>query len=93
MRTTNALPLIIGGDVGGGGSANSTLNGLVDGVRLSSVARYADQDFLPVRRHLADEHTELLLHMDVAQGPWLYDSSPNAAHATTRGAASISYVE
>ena len=92
-RTINALPLIIGGDVGAGGSANSTLEGEIDGVRLSSVARYSGQDFLPARRHLADEHTYLLLHMDAAQGPWLHDSSPKAAHATTRGAASISDVD
>lgn len=88
-RTRNGLPLIVGGDVNGSGGATSTLAGAVDEVRLSSVARYAGERFEPAARHEADEHTLLLLHMDAQQGPWLYDSSPNAAHATLVGAASV----
>ncbi|MEM9801572.1 MAG: LamG-like jellyroll fold domain-containing protein [Planctomycetota bacterium] len=78
-RTRNGLPLVIGGDVRGNGSATSTLDGDVDEVRLSSVARYGAEGFTPTRRFDADGDTVLLLHMDAAFGPFLRDPESRGA--------------
>lgn len=88
-RTTNDFPLVIGGDVDANGRATSTLDGRIDGVRLSSVARYEGERFEPVRRLEADDHARLLLQMDTAFGPWLPDASGRAAHARLAGTARI----
>ena len=58
----------------------SFFDGCIDGVRLSTVARYEGKSFRPVRRHSPDEHTVLLLNMDGATGPWVYDESKSRAH-------------
>ncbi|MCL4742520.1 MAG: metallophosphoesterase [Phycisphaerales bacterium] len=84
-RRTNRLPLMIGADVDGRGAAVSHFDGLIDGVRLSRVARYSGDRFTPERRHAPDGDTLLLLNMDGRVGPWMYDESPNRAHATVRG--------
>jgi hypothetical protein len=84
-RTTNALPFVIGGDVGQGGLPNSFFPGAIDEVRVSKVARYADADFTPARRFEPDADTLLLLHMDGTSGPWFPDGSGRTAHATTAG--------
>jgi hypothetical protein len=86
-RTLNTLPLVIGGDVGADGSANSLYDGLLDEVRISAGARYAGDAVTPARRFEPDEATLLLLHMDGRLGPWLYDSSPSATHPLLKGAA------
>jgi hypothetical protein len=72
----NTLPLIVGGDVAGNGDAVDTLDGLVDAVRISSVARYAGDRFTPPDRHAADEHTLVLLNLDRTIGSYLLDESP-----------------
>ena len=84
-RTTNELPLVIGGDVNRSGSATSTLNGLLDGVRLSRGARYVGERFQPARRHVTDADTVLLLAMDGSLGPWIFDTSPSGRRLTIRG--------
>ncbi|HRQ72876.1 MAG TPA: metallophosphoesterase [Phycisphaerales bacterium] len=84
-RRTNRLPLMIGADVDGRGAAVSHFDGQIDGVRLSRVARYSGERFTPERRHAPDADTLLLLNMDGRVGPWMYDESPNRAHATVRG--------
>jgi len=88
-RTTSALPLIVGGDVSSDGRANSCLDGALDEVRLARGARYTGERFTPVRRHTSDAETVLLLHMDGALGPWLFDSSPAARRATLRAGARV----
>ncbi|MEO0652010.1 MAG: LamG-like jellyroll fold domain-containing protein [Planctomycetota bacterium] len=85
QRTTNDLPLIVGGDVDGRGGATSTLEGELDEVRLSSVARYSGERFTPERRSPSDESTLLLLHMDRAYGRYLRDASGRGAHARVEG--------
>ena len=79
-RTRNALPLVIGGDVDGSGNMVSPFTGHVDGVRLSSTARYQGDAFEPARRHPTDEATVLLLNFDADHGAWVYDESPRASH-------------
>jgi hypothetical protein len=88
-RRTNQLPLILGGDVRGDGTGDSLLVGELDEVRVSETARYGDESFVPERRLSADEQTVLLLHCDAAVGPWLFDSSPDRAHATLVGGARV----
>ena len=70
-RTPNQLPLIVGGDVLQDGRATSTLDGAIDEVRLSRGARYPTAGFQPLRRHVPDDATVLLLQMDGALGPFL----------------------
>lgn len=84
-RTRNDLPLVIGGDVGQGGVANSFFPGEIDEVRVSRVARYTAEKFEPARRFEPDADTLLLLHMDGTTGPWFPDASGRAAHATVAG--------
>jgi len=88
-RTRNELPLVIGGDVGQGGVANSFFPGEIDEVRVSRVARYVGERFEPARRFESDADTVLLLHMDGTSGPWFPDASGRAAHATGAGGARI----
>jgi hypothetical protein len=85
-RTRNRLPLVVGGDVGQSGTANSFFPGEIDEVRVSDVARYTGERFEPARRFENDEHTLLLLHMDGLSGPWWPDASAHSAHATRVGA-------
>lgn len=88
-RTTNELPLIVGGDVSRDGGGNSCLAGALDEVRLSRGARYTGERFEPDRRHAPDAETVLLLHMDGTLGPWLFDSSPSGRRATLRAGARV----
>lgn len=85
IRTRNHEPLIIGGDVGAGGAANSFFAGVIDEVRLSSSARYSGSRFRVARRHAADEDTVLLFNMDATWGPWVPDASGNEGHAVLEG--------
>lgn len=85
-RTRTNLPLLVGADVKGDGSAMSHFDGKIDAVRLSTVARYTDEGpFTPQRRMRADEHTRLLLNMDGTVGMWCYDESSRGAHAKIHG--------
>jgi len=84
-RTQRNLPLIIGGDVGGDGSANSLFDGLIDEVRVSTGARYAGERFQPERRFATDGETQLLLHLDDVVGVWAYDASGAGRHPRLRG--------
>jgi hypothetical protein len=84
-RRTNGLPLMVGAEVNGRGQAVAHFDGLLDTVRLSSVARYDGQRFAPTRRHQPDDDTLLLLDMDQLQGPWVYDGSGRAAHPLVGG--------
>ncbi|REJ72291.1 MAG: LamG domain-containing protein, partial [Planctomycetota bacterium] len=73
--------------------AEQTLNGIdryfhflgvIDEVRISSVARYAD-DYTPVDRFETDRHTMALYHFDEGQGDVLIDSSGNNHHGRIIG--------
>jgi hypothetical protein len=92
-RKMNALPLMIGADVDGEGRAVSKFDGWIDTVRVSTVARYSGERFKPARRLATDTDTALLLNMDGVVGPWLYDESKSAAHATVVGEAAVEAVK
>jgi hypothetical protein len=88
-RGTNSLPLYVGADVDRGGNAMSYFHGMVDGVRLSTSARYAGPSFEPPRRMQPDASTVLLLNMDRVIGIWTCDESGRGAHAILNGSAKI----
>ncbi len=88
-RRTNRLPLIIGGDVDGAGGAVSPFDGLIDSVRLSKVARYSGESFVPQRRLASDNQTVLMLNFDAFVGPLAYDESESMAHARRYGDAKL----
>ncbi len=79
-RTRNGHPFVIGADVNAAGRPVSHFDGMIDGVRLSRVPRYAESGFTPDRRHDPDEDTMLLLNFDAGRGPWTFDESPAGAH-------------
>ena len=85
-RTRNHEPLVIGGDVGAGGAANSFFIGAIDEVRLSNSARYDGPRILPKQRHASDKETVLLFNMDAMHGPWMPDASGRQGHAVLEGA-------
>ena len=85
----NSLPLVIGADVDKHGHGISQFDGLIDGVRLSTVARYTESAFTPARRHAPDDDTVLLLNMEGTVGPWIYDESKSRAHPMLVGDARI----
>ncbi len=58
--------------------------GMIDEVRISSVARY-DKDFVPAARHEPDEDTLALYHFDEGEGDVVKDSSGNNHHGTKVG--------
>jgi hypothetical protein len=87
-RTPNALPLVIGGDVDGEGRAGSHLDGALDDVRLSSVARYTGERFEPARHHTSDADTLLLYTFD-APTPWAHDASATRAHVALENGARV----
>ncbi len=89
VRRPNSLPLIVGGDVDAQGRAVSLFDGKIDGVRLSTVARYSGESFEPERRLASDGDTALLLNMDAMVGPWLFDESPLGLHPTLTGGAKL----
>ena len=88
-RLTNALPLVVGGDVAADGTMTSPFEGRLEEVRLSKVARYS-QDFSPPVRHSSDPETMLLLPCDVAVGSFLPDRSGQKAHAAVTGSVKLS---
>ena len=88
-RTMNKLPLYIGGDVDGNGNLTSPFTGNLDGVRLSRIARYADEQFVPEVRPVGDEQTVFLLNFDADHGVWTYDGSPRKIHPRLQGNPSL----
>jgi hypothetical protein len=87
-RKTNALPLVIGGDVDAQGRGRELFRGRIDDVRISRGARYA-APFAPARDAPPDADTLLLLSMQGTLGPWVEDASERAAHAELRGGARV----
>lgn len=88
-RDRNLLPLVVGGDVTGDGSAVNTFDGEIDEVRLSQCARYTEKSFTPARRLGTDAQTLLWLPMDGMLGPWIPDHSGHGAFATRVGTAKL----
>ena len=88
-RTTNKLSFFIGADPNGAGIPTDHLDGLIDDVRLSSVARYSGNRFTVPTALKTDEHTVLLFRLDEEQAVYLLDDSASQAHGTRRGDALV----
>ena len=88
-RRRNDLPLIVGADVNGNGQPTSTIDGRIDGVRLSDVVRYSGLRMTPQLRPRLDGATKLLLNMDGRVGDFVPDASTAQAHGRLRGGATI----
>lgn len=84
-RRTNKLPLFIGADTNKNGGPTSHFAGSIDEVRLSKVARYNSDSFVPPQRHQPDADTVLLIPCDLDFGPWSIDRSASQAHPMRRG--------
>lgn len=82
----NKLPLIIGGDVGGNGLANSHFAGQIDWMRLTPSALYSGPKSGPLNTG-SDAIIDLQLNEQI--GPWHPDSSPSKAHAIATGNVTI----
>ena len=82
-------PLLIGAEVTAQPVASLFFAGRLDGITISSDAKYDSDSFTPSRRHLPDRYTELLLNMDDLRVLWLYDESINKAHPQIIGGAMI----
>ncbi|MEO0481019.1 MAG: LamG-like jellyroll fold domain-containing protein [Planctomycetota bacterium] len=91
-RRRNDLPLILGGDVNRNGGT-SLFTGHLDEIRLSTVARYRGEVFVPERRFAADEHTWLLLHCDRQVGPFQPDASGHGRHGRAVGNVELESIE
>lgn len=94
-RTRNALPLLIGADVNGRGDAVSPFDGVIDDVRLSSIARYEGDRIEGSgsarlgKNHTPDDATVLSFAMDPLVGPLTRDASAARAHARAVGPVDI----
>ena len=88
-RKTNALPLVIGGDVGGAGQAMSFFHGEIDDLHLSRGARYSGDRFEPQRRPTADGDTVLLLNFDEIIDGQVFDDSPAGRRLRLHGDAKL----
>ncbi len=77
------LPLTIGADVNGDQTAVDPINGVIDSVRISKVARYKPTvNFKPAMEAIADEETVLAMNFDFAIGTMLFDESSTNANPT-----------
>lgn len=89
LAEPSQYPLLIGAEVTAQPVASLFFAGRLDGIKISSDAKYDSDSFTPSRRHLPDRYTELLLNMDDLRVLWLYDESINKAHPQIIGGAMI----
>lgn len=86
----NNLPLIVGGDVGGGGEAVDTFTGRIDWFRLTPQALYTGPESGPLK---ASEDAIIDLRFNENIGPWHPDASPSKAHAMAIGEVTVEPAE
>jgi Concanavalin A-like lectin/glucanases superfamily/Calcineurin-like phosphoesterase len=91
-RRTNQLPLVIGGDVNQQGGVDSALEGAIDALQLSSVARYG-ADFEPTRQLRVDVPTVVHFDFDASLLDWAFDRSGSLSHAWLVGGATTGPLE
>jgi hypothetical protein len=87
-RTRNSLPLMIGADVRGNGTAVDPFHGLIDEVRITPRAVYTEDRFNPRRPGPGSAATVLRLPMDANLGHWL-PSTTGPVRAVMTDAAEI----
>jgi len=88
-RRTNKHPFYIGSDPDSKGRPESLYSGLIDAVRISTVARYGQEKVKPCTTFKADKGTVLLLTMDHEHGPWILDQSSRGVHPRRLGGARL----
>lgn len=79
------LPFVIGAHPLDQSKMTNFFVGVIDEVRLSSVARYRES-FVPLKQLKTDEHTLALFHFNEGTGSVLRDSSGNSHHGKIIGA-------
>jgi hypothetical protein len=79
LIATNTFPLTIGGQ--NGNFWNRNLNGKIDEVRISSIARY-DTNFTPIRYFDYDTNTIALYHFNEGTADTVFDASGNNLNGT-----------
>lgn len=84
----NELPLYIGADPNPSGLPTRAVRAMIDEVRISKAAVYAD-DFMPSKRHTPDSDTVLLMHLDRTTGPFVLDHSSSATHGLMGSASKL----
>ncbi len=84
----NELPLFIGADPDANGTPTRAIHAMVDEVRVSKAAVYAE-DFTPSPRHKPDADTVLLMHLDRTTGPFVLDHSHSASHGLMGSASKL----
>ena len=84
VRLTNLNGAVLG-TIWGVTSSVDSLDGTMDEIRFSKVARYT-QNFDPVKRLTNDKNTIALYHCDSGRGTKLVDSSGNNHHGVIHGA-------
>ncbi len=77
VRKLNDLPLYIGADPNGSGTATRSFLGKIDEVRITSGSAY-DGEFAPSRRLDVTPKTRLMMHFDRNLGPFVLDHSTSA---------------
>jgi hypothetical protein len=82
--THNRHPLYVGADPNGRGKPTRFFTGMIDEVRLSSVARY-DTPFRPRPVFERDDHTVFLFHFDRSIGGVFPDDSGTSHHGWASG--------
>jgi hypothetical protein len=84
-RSIVPLPLYLGGHGSADLSMSFPFHGYLDGVHVSTSARYMGDSFKPFARPVADKNTVLLLNMDAMDGVWLFDETFNPVHPIAFG--------
>ena len=87
-RKTNKLPLFIGADPDNASQPTRCFHGLIDEVRLSAAAVYAEK-FKPAKTLEASESTKLLMHLDKHVGPFAFDRSEQNSTLTMGSEATL----
>lgn len=84
-RATNRLPMFVGADPTAKGAPESFLDGAVQHVRVSTVARYEGDRFAPPLQFACDEATALWLPCASRVSIWTPDASGRGSHARLQG--------
>ena len=86
-RTRNRLPFYVGADPNKNGLPVDPLDGFIDTVHLSSVARYSGNSFTPTREVAPDPATVLLIDFQDEYAMFFRDRSQSGAHGIRIGSA------
>jgi hypothetical protein len=87
LRKPNQLPFFIGADPNKSGQPVDSLDGCIDSVRLSSCARYSQEEFEPSREQVADSSTVLLFDFEQEYANVIRELGTQGAHGCRIGKA------